>query len=129
MAQRATVLIADNRPRARQALAALLVTWPSAIVIGETGDGREAVRLAHELRPDVVLLDVRMPGVSGIEAAAQIKASCPATRVVLLSMYPECDEQARVAGADAFLAKADAPQLLLPLLARLMAAQDLKTQS
>ena len=119
MAAQIRVLIADDQPRARQALRALLATWSSAIVVGETGDGRDAARVALETVPDLALLDVRMPGMTGIEAAARIKSTCPATRVVVLSMYPDCEEQALAAGADAFLSKADVPQLLLPLLARL----------
>jgi DNA-binding NarL/FixJ family response regulator len=120
MTQQITVLIADDQPRACQGLRALLATWPPAAIAGEARDGREAVSMAYETRPDVALLDVLMPGMTGIEATTQIKARCPDTRVVLLSIYADCEEQALAAGADAFLSKADAPQLLLPLLVRLL---------
>ncbi len=71
----------------------------------------------------MALLDVRMPGLSGIDATVLIKGGCPGTRVIALSMWAEHEEQALAAGADAFLNKADAPQQLLPLIERLLDAE------
>ncbi len=111
------VLIADDQPRARKSLRALLSTWPRAGEICEASDGREAVQLARQLRPDVVLMDVRMPEVDGLTATVQIKALWPEVRVIVLSMYAEYHDEALAAGADAFVAKDDAPVELLGTLA------------
>ncbi len=124
MAQQVKVLIADDQPRARQALRALLATWSSAIIIGEVGDGREAVQAAREAQPDLALLDVRMPGMSGIEATALIKASCPGTRIIVMSIYADCEKQALAAGADAYLTKVDVPQSLLSVIERLLGEEN-----
>ena len=124
MAQRVRVLIADDQPRVRQALRALLATWSLAIIIGEVGDGREAVQVAQEAQPDLALLDVRMPGISGIEATALIKASCARTRIIVMSIYADCEEQALAAGADAYLNKVDVPQLLLSVIERLIGGEN-----
>jgi DNA-binding NarL/FixJ family response regulator len=120
MAHRVTVVIADDQPRARQALRALLATWSPAAIVAEAGDGAQAVQVTQHTHPDVALLDVRMPGLSGIQVAQIIRATCPATRIIALSIDGDCEEQTLAAGADAFLNKADAPQQLLPLIARLM---------
>ncbi len=120
MAPQVTVLIADDQPRARQALRALLATWPPALVVCEVENGARAAEAAQQRPVDVALLDVRMPVLTGIEAARLIKAACPATRVIVLSIYGDYEEQALAAGADAFLNKTDVPRQLLPLVARLV---------
>jgi DNA-binding NarL/FixJ family response regulator len=99
------VLIADDHPRSRSGLRALLTTSPEIQIVGEAEDGREAIRLATEHKPDVILLDAKMPVMDGLEAARQVKSCCPQTKVILLTMYGTCLPAALMAGVDAFLVK------------------------
>ena len=119
------VLIVDDQPRARKSLRALLSSWSQVGAMFEAGDGREAVELAREHQPDVVLMDVRMPELDGLKATAQIKAFCPEIKVIILSMYVEYHHEALAAGADAFVAKGDAPGALLSTLAAILSYQSL----
>jgi DNA-binding NarL/FixJ family response regulator len=101
------VLIADDHPVVRQGLRALLGTLGEFEVVGEATDGDGAVREAQLLRPDVVLMDVRMPGSDGVGATRRIRASVPDTAVLILTMY---DDDATVftamqAGARGYLLK------------------------
>jgi DNA-binding NarL/FixJ family response regulator len=86
-------------------LRALLATWPEVEVVGEASDGQEAVRLVEECRPNVVLMDARMPGMDGLEATRLIKDGRPEVKVVVLTMYATYRADALAAGADAFLLK------------------------
>jgi DNA-binding NarL/FixJ family response regulator len=99
------VLIADHRARSRSGMRALLDLQPEIEVVGEAADGREAVRLVEELRPDVVLMDAKMPVMDGLEATGHIKEKWPKARVVLLTIHPGYRAEALAAGADAFLVK------------------------
>lgn len=99
------VLIADDRSRSRKGLRALLSTNAQLKVVGEAKNGKEAVELAGDLRPDVILMDVRMPVMSGVEATRKIKDRWPEVRVVVLSMYQRHLDEAKDAGADTFLQK------------------------
>ena len=83
----ATILLCDDHTLVREGLAALLRQRTDWTVVAEAADGREAVELAVGLRPDVAVLDVAMPGMSGPKAAAAIRAAAPATRIVALSMF------------------------------------------
>jgi DNA-binding NarL/FixJ family response regulator len=105
-----TLLVADDHRLFRQGLSALLREQPGWEVVGEAGDGAEAVRLAAALKPRVAVLDVEMPGVGGIEAAAAIREVSPDTRIVALSMYADVhyEEQMRQAGATAYVLKNEA---------------------
>lgn len=114
--ERLSILIVDDQARARKSLKALLSTWVRALEIHEAGDGREAVRLVEQFPPDLVLMDVRMPELDGIEATRQIKARWPHVKVVVLSMYAEHREEALATGADAFVGKGEASDALLSLL-------------
>ena len=114
------VLVADNQPRARNSMRALLSTWSLVGEVRQVDNGREALDLVREFRPDVVLMDVRMPEMDGLEATVQIKALWPQVKVVVLSMYPEYQSDALAAGADAFVSKADAPRDLLGILAAIV---------
>ena len=80
------VVIADDHPVVRQGLHKILESEPDAKIVGEAGDGREAVRLVLELDPDVAILDIGMPLLNGIEAVRQITARSPRVRALILSM-------------------------------------------
>jgi DNA-binding NarL/FixJ family response regulator len=110
------VLIVDDQPRARQSLRALLSTWPPAAEIREAGDGHEAIQLIQERQPDIVLMDVRMPEMDGLQATRLIKARWPQIRVIVLTMYSEYEAEAKAAGADAFVEKAEPADALLATL-------------
>jgi YesN/AraC family two-component response regulator len=101
-------------------LKALLSTWSRVGEIHEASNGREAVQLVRELQPDLVLTDVRMPEIDGLKVTVQIKALWPQVKVVVLSLYTEYQEEALAVGADAFVAKGDAPHRLLDLLSAVM---------
>ena len=101
------VLIADDHPVVRRGLRALLSTVDGFEVVGEAADGAEAVREAQLTRPDVVLMDVRMPDLDGVEATRRIRKAVPETVVLMLTMY---DDDATVftamqAGARGYLLK------------------------
>ncbi len=104
---RIRILVADDHGIVRKGLRFLLERQPDMEVVGEASDGREAVRLAGELSPHVVIMDVAMPQLNGIDAAAQIIKNRPGTRIVVLSMY--ADEayliRALSAGAKGYLLK------------------------
>lgn len=104
--QRSTrVLVVDDNSRTRAGLRALLLTTPGVKVVGEAPDGASAIRLAAALQPDVVLMDVRLPEVDGIEATRVIKSRQPSVRVVVLTISAAYRTEAVAAGADAFLVK------------------------
>jgi DNA-binding NarL/FixJ family response regulator len=107
------VLIADDRSRSRRGLRALLATQPGIEVIGEAGDGREAVQLVEEHRPDAVLMDAKMPAMDGLAATRLIKESWPQIKVIVLTMYGSHRADALASGADAFLVKGCPPEELL----------------
>ncbi|WP_308012046.1 response regulator transcription factor [Actinacidiphila acidipaludis] len=109
------VLLVDDEPLLRMAFTMVLDAQSDMRVVGEAGDGADAVRLAGALRPDVVLMDVRMPGTDGIEATSRIIASCPRSRVLILTTF-DLDEYAFAglrAGASGFLLKNAQPEELL----------------
>jgi RNA polymerase sigma factor (sigma-70 family) len=109
------VLIADDHAPFRQGIRRLLDGAGDMEVVGEAASGEETARLVEELAPDVVLLDIKMPGMSGIDAARIIKATSPRTRVVILTVYTN-DEflfEAIKAGAMGYLLKDTSPQELL----------------
>jgi DNA-binding NarL/FixJ family response regulator len=110
-----TVLIADDQQLQRFGFRLLLESQDDMTVVGEAGNGAEAARLADALRPDVVLMDVRMPGVDGIEATRRILATGARTRVLILTTF-DLDEYAYEglrAGASGFLVKDALPEELL----------------
>jgi DNA-binding NarL/FixJ family response regulator len=102
------LLVADDHQVVRTGFAALLNTQPDFTVAGTAADGAEAVRLSRELHPDIVLMDVRMPGTNGIEATRQLAAAAePGPRVIILTTF-DLDEyvyDALCAGASGFLLK------------------------
>ena len=106
-AVRANVLLADDHGIMREGLRALLARQEGITVVGEAADGPAALELTRRLRPDVVILDIGLPGLSGIEVAARITAELPRTRTVALSKHHDRRFVARMlkAGAAAYLIK------------------------
>ncbi|WP_369688383.1 response regulator [Actinomadura macra] len=104
------MLLVDDQQLVRMGLRMLCDSAPDLEVVGEAGDGRDAPRLVEELHPDVVLMDLRMPGVDGIAATRRIIAARPSARVVVLTTFDDDDHlyPALAAGAFGFLVK-DAP--------------------
>jgi len=102
-----TVLLADDHAVVRKGLRFLLEQSEQVKVAGEAVDGREAVNLAKSLRPDLVIIDIQMPNLNGIDAAAQIVRDRPETAVILLSMYSDESYVLRAlnAGAKAYVLK------------------------
>ncbi|MCL5282419.1 MAG: response regulator, partial [Planctomycetes bacterium] len=109
------VLLVDDHEVVREGLATLLREAPGIELVGEAPDGRTAVDLAMDLHPDVVVMDVSMPLMSGDRATRQIKAQLPATRVIGLSMYDEIDKKEKMfeAGAEGYLLKTASAEELL----------------
>ena len=104
------VLLADDHTLVRAGIRGLVANLPDVEVVGEAGDGQEALRLAETLHPDVVLLDIGMPGLNGLEVAARLTKLDPLIRVVILSMHisEEYVLQALRAGAAGYLLKGSA---------------------
>jgi DNA-binding NarL/FixJ family response regulator len=104
---RARVLLADDHLLVREGLRTLLGAQPDLEVVGETGDGAEAVRLAGELSPDVVVMDLSLKGMSGIEATRRVRRAHPHVEVVVLSMHedPATVDRALSAGARGYVLK------------------------
>ena len=104
------VLLADDHAIMREGLRALLAASPGISVVAEVGNGREAVRACDELSPDVLVMDIAMPDLNGIEAARMIREKCPATRIVMLSMHSSVEHVFRAfdAGASAYVLKESA---------------------
>jgi DNA-binding NarL/FixJ family response regulator len=101
------ILLVDDHALVRAGIRALLETLPQVEVVGETGDGLEAVRLARELAPDAMLLDITLPGLNGLEVATRVARFGLATQVLVLSMHasPEYAARAFAAGAAGYLNK------------------------
>jgi DNA-binding NarL/FixJ family response regulator len=108
------VLLVDDEPRLRTQLRAVLADY-GVVVVGEAGTGREGVELAQRLRPEVVLMDLRMPDLDGIAATRLLSESLPSTAVIVLSAYddPALMSEARQAGACAYLVKGCRASLLV----------------
>jgi DNA-binding NarL/FixJ family response regulator len=114
------IVIADDQKRTRQSLKALLSSSLPAPEIWEAGNGAEALRLAEDMHPQLVVMDIRMPEVDGIAATRGIKSRWPEIKVLVLSMYPGRQEEARAAGADLFVGKGESPERLLCAISSLL---------
>ncbi|HZL42633.1 MAG TPA: response regulator transcription factor [Verrucomicrobiae bacterium] len=113
--QKIRVLLADDHTVVRQGLTALLVAEGDIEIVGEAENGRQAVQLVKKLMPDVVVMDIAMPQLNGLEATRQITHSMPSTKVVILSSYSDDDyvQQLTEAGASGYLVKQTAANDLL----------------
>jgi DNA-binding NarL/FixJ family response regulator len=122
--KRINVLIADDHPKVRESLASLLAVDPNIRVVGEAGDGLEAISLTQKFLPDVILMDIAMPKMNGIEAALAIHERWPSICVILITALSAetYREISRLCGAKAFLAKETIMSELLPTLYRTMNA-------
>lgn len=107
--RRVRILIADDYPAIRECVRSTLEEQPRFEVCGEAGDGAKAIEEARRLKPDVVVLNVSMPVLSGFEAAREIKASLPKTAIVILSADADHRfvEEAKKIGARAYVAKTE----------------------
>jgi DNA-binding NarL/FixJ family response regulator len=109
------VLVADDEAMIRAGVRAVLSTDPDIDVVAEAVDGHDAVELVRRHRPEVAILDIRMPGINGIEAAAEIRSTVPATSIIMLTTFGEDDYilQALGGGAAGFLIKSGEPEELI----------------
>ena len=114
------VLLVDDNPDVRQALTAALQAIPGVVLLGEAADGVFAVPLAHSMRPDVIIMDLDMPIMDGIEATRMICADCPSVRVIGLALeQPAQRVQAMLdAGASICVGSSEALSTLVRALAR-----------
>ncbi|RPF39330.1 response regulator transcription factor [Streptomyces sp. TLI_185] len=109
------VLIADDEPMIRAGVRAVLATDPDIEVVAEAVDGHDAVELVRRHRPEVAVLDIRMPGINGIDAAAEIRNTAPTTNIIMLTTFGEDDYilKALGGGAAGFLIKSGEPEELI----------------
>ncbi|WP_346105617.1 response regulator transcription factor [Nonomuraea maheshkhaliensis] len=109
------ILLADDEAMIRAGIRAILQSDPELDVVAEAGDGRQAVDLAISHHPDVALLDIRMPGLDGLAAAAELRRAAPGTAVVMLTTFGEDDYIAKAldVGASGFLLKSGDPRELI----------------
>jgi DNA-binding NarL/FixJ family response regulator len=109
------VLLAEDHTIVRKGLRAILEDQPGILVVGEAEDGRQAVQRAAQLKPDVVLMDMSMPGLNGLEATVQLVKQAPSVKVLVLSRHTEREYVIRMleAGAAGYLLKKTAPEELV----------------
>lgn len=122
-----TVLVADDEPLARQGLRTILELEPDITVVAEAGDGAEALALARRHRPDLICMDVRMPGVDGIRATERVLALDPAPRVLVITTFDSDDYvfQALRAGAAGFLLKRSSAEAIVTAVRTVAAGEHL----
>jgi len=115
------LMIVDDRQSARRGLAALLSLLPDIELVGAAANGRDALRLAAEQHPDVILMDIQMPEMDGLQATELIKQQQPDVKIIGLSMYPIYRSRAIAAGVDDFLVKGCAAEQLQETIAAVAA--------
>jgi CheY-like chemotaxis protein len=113
-------LIVDDTSRARQSMKALLGVWNLADEVHEAVNGTEALTQAEEFQPEIVLMDARLPVMSGLEATRQIKAKWPQIKIIVMSVFADYQALAQEAGADDFVSKSDPPDKLRQTIARVL---------
>lgn len=117
------IMIADDHAIVREGLKRIIEEDVELELVAEAGNGHDALRLARESDPQVILLDISMPGRTGLDALGDIRKACPHARVLILSMHPEEQYAIRCLkqGADGYMTKESAPELLLGAIRRLHA--------
>lgn len=125
------VIIADDHPIVRKGLKEILAEDPSTIVADEAGDGHELLRKVHGGNFDVIILDISMPGLDGLEILRQIKAEKSPPRVLMLTIHPEARYAVRCLkmGADGYLTKGSAPDELLRAIQRISSGRKYISQN
>ena len=121
------ILLVDDHEVARRGIRTVLKSYPSLEVVGEAADGEEAIKKAGELHPDIVLLDISLPGMSGIEAAPAIRAASPESRTIFVSQHTTialAKDALRRDGTYGYVVKSDAG---LDLLTAIEAAREGRT--
>lgn len=115
MANKKTTLIVDDHPLFREGVKTLIEHTPHFTVVGEAGNGKEALAMAKALKPDLVLLDLSLPDQSGVEVTRQIRAFLPNTRVIIVSMHSKVEliSKAFQAGATGYVVKESATEKLV----------------
>jgi len=125
------IIVVDDHALVRAGICSLLSSQEDISIMAETGSGREAVRLCEELKPNIVLLDLSIPDLDGLEATKQIMATAPEIKVVILTMYENEEYATRVlnAGAKGFIVKRMSPEELPSVIRKVMAGETCITDS
>jgi DNA-binding NarL/FixJ family response regulator len=123
MKNRIKILLVDDHPIVRKGLASCLARQAHFLIIGEAADGLEAVARARELRPDVVLLDLDLPGMNGLAVAETLRKELPNTKVLIVSMHQPAEFLPRIleSGARGYVLKAASPEELVKAIERVSA--------
>jgi DNA-binding NarL/FixJ family response regulator len=119
------ILIADDHETVRKGVCAILMAHENIKICGEAANGEEAVQMAFELKPDLIVLDLSMPVLDGFSAAKQIRKALPSVPILILSMQngQRVAREAQLAGAQGFISKSEAGQVLLEAIRALMNGQ------
>jgi len=121
MNDRIRVLSVDDHPHAREGIAVVVNSQPDMLMVAQAGSGREAVERFREYNPDITLMDLRLPDMSGIDATLAIRREFPEARIIILTTF-DCDterQKALAAGARAFQLKSAPPRNLLEAVRRI----------
>jgi DNA-binding NarL/FixJ family response regulator len=121
-------LIVDDTSRARHSMKALLEVWNLVDDVCEAENAGEALQLAEEFRPDIILMDARLPGMSGLEATRIVKEKWPQIKVIVLSVFMDYQPLAVEAGADGFVSKSDPPDILRKTISQFLSREDGKNE-
>jgi DNA-binding NarL/FixJ family response regulator len=115
MSDRIRVLNVDDHPRMREGIAMVINSEPNMLMVAQASNGREAIVLFREHKPDVTLMDLRLPDMSGIDATVAIRTEFPEARIIILTTFDSDTDQQRAlaAGASAFVLKSVPPGKLL----------------
>ena len=114
------VLVVDNQVRTRQSIKALLTAWHQIQEVCEAGNGDEAIQKVKTDQPDVILMDLRMPKMDGLEVISFIKAKSPQIKIIALSRYSDRVIDILAAGADAFVNKSNSPDQIRKTLSEII---------